>query len=138
MPRNKTAVSIIIALAVVAACAAGSAQIAHSRDAWLVKSMVDRIAPWEQQAVLYAETPDAQSYFHTYDDAAGDYQNYVYEVDATQADGTERRVTLVSFGTMLDEEEPFIKMVVKGSSVQTWEYAESLECLPVSDSARGA
>lgn len=138
MIRGKTAAAIAVAAAIVAVCVVGSAWIVQSRDAWLVKSVVDRIAPWSAPAVLYAETPDAQSYFQVYDDATGAYENYVYEVQAHDAEGNERRVVLVSFGTMLDETEPFLAMVAKGSSIQTWEYAESLECLPVSDSAGGA
>lgn len=137
MVRGKAVVPAAIAVAIVAVCVAASAWIVQSRDAWLVKSVVDRIAPWNAPAVLYAETPDAQSYFQVYDDATGAYENYVYEVWAQDAEGNERRVVLVSFGTMLDETEPFLAMVAMGSSVHTWEYAESLERLPVPDSAEG-
>ena len=75
MARCKSAVPVVIAVAIVVACIAGSAWIVQSRD----------------------------------------------------ADGDERRVVLVSFGTMLDETEPFLVMTAKGTSVQAWEYAESLK-----------
>ena len=127
MARCKSAVPVVIAVAVVVACIAGSAWIVQSRDAWLAKSIADRIVPWNVPTVLYAETPDAQSYFQVYDDATGAYENYVYEIKAHDVDGDERRVVLVSFGTMLDETEPFLVMTAKGASVQAWEYAESLE-----------
>lgn len=125
MTRNKTLVSLIVALAVVAVCGAAGVWVAQSRDAWLVKSMVDRVAPWQQPDICYAQTPDAESYFQAYDDAAGAYKNYVYEMQASDIDGNERRVVLVSFGTMLDESKPFIKMSVKGSSVHAWEYVDA-------------
>ncbi|MDO5042027.1 MAG: hypothetical protein Q4D92_00760 [Slackia sp.] len=125
MSRNKTLGVVAAVLAAAVVFVAAVAWIVQDRDAWLAKSMLDRMAPWEQPAVCYAQTPDSESYFETYDDATGAYKNYVYEIHAIDADGTERNAVLVSFGTMLDENEPFIKMDVKGTSVQAWEYAEA-------------
>lgn len=123
MVGRKRAMALAVALAVV--CAAGAAWVAQSRDAWFVKSIVDRVVPWSAPMTLYAETPAADGYFHSYDDAAGAYENYVYELTAYDADGGQRRVVLVSFGTMLDESKPYIQMVAKGSSVRAWEYGEA-------------
>ena len=120
MTRSKTLVSLIVALAVVVVCTAAGAWVAQSRDAWFVKTIIDRATPWQQPDICYAQTPDAESYFQVYDDAAGAYEN-----QAEDAEGAARRVILVSFGTMLDEDKPYIKMSVKDSSACTWEYADS-------------
>lgn len=110
-------------VAVVLTIAAGSWWVANSRDAWLVKSLFDRVMPWEKAEVCYAEVPDADGYFDAYADATGAYENYVYEIDAVDPSGVHRRVVLVSFGTML-EHEGFIAMTVRGTSVYTWEYVD--------------
>ena len=125
MTHSKTLVPFIAALAVVAACTTAGAWVAQSRDAWFVKTIIDRATHWQEPDICYAQTPDAESYFQVYDDAAGSYENYVYEIQAEDAEGTARRVILVSFGTMLDEDKPYIEMSVKGSSACTWEYADS-------------
>lgn len=126
MRSKKALVSFVAVLAITTACVAASCWVVQSRDAWLVKSVIDRTAPWEAPAVSYAQTPDAESYFQAYDDASGAYKNYVYEIKLENSNGTAQRVVLVSFGTMLDESKPFIKMNVKGSSVCAWEYAETV------------
>lgn len=109
MARNKTLIPLVAALVIVVVCTAAGAWIAQSRDAWFVRTMLDRAAPWQQPDICYAPTPDAESYFQIYDDA----------------EGTARRVVLVSFGTMLDENKPYVKMSVKGSNVCAWEYVDT-------------
>lgn len=125
MARNKTLIPLVAALVIVVVCAAAGVWVAQSRDAWFVRTMLDRAVPWQQPDICYAPTPDAESYFQIYDDAAGAYENYVYEIKAEDAEGAARRVVLVSFGTMLDENKPYVKMRVKGSSVCAWEYADA-------------
>ncbi|MDO4589786.1 MAG: hypothetical protein Q4B35_00095 [Slackia sp.] len=120
--RNRLFVSAAI-VAVVLAGAAGSWWITSSRDAWLVKSLIDRVAPWEQTEICYAKAPASTAYFDTYADATGAYENYVYEIDAVDASGAHRRVVLVSFGTML-ENEGFIAMTVRATSAHAWEYID--------------
>ena len=105
MAHSKTLISLVVALAVVVVCTAAGAWVAQSRDAWFVKTIIDRATPWQQPDICYAQTPDAESYFQVYDDAAGAYENYVYEIQAEDAEGTAQRVMLVSFGTMLDERQ---------------------------------
>ncbi|MDO4443260.1 MAG: hypothetical protein Q4B69_05230 [Slackia sp.] len=129
MGVKKDRIRALCAIAAVALVVfAGCFWMANSRDAWFVKSLVDRVAPWESTAICYAQAPDAHDYFDAYDDAAGAYENYVYEVDAVDARGMHRRVVLVSFGTML-ENEGCIEMTVNGTSAHTWEYIDD-EKLP--------
>lgn len=127
MHSKKALVSSVAALAIATVCAAAFCWVVQSRDAWLVKSVIDRAAPWEVPTVSYAQTPEAESYFQAYNDASGAYKNYVYEIQLENSSETAQRVVLVSFGTMLDESKPFIKMSVKGSSVCAWEYAETTD-----------
>lgn len=127
MHSKKALVSSVAALVIATACAAAFCWVVQSRDAWLVKSVIDRAAPWEAPTVSYAQTPEAESYFQSYNDASGAYKNYVYEIQLENSSETAQRVVLVSFGTMLDESKPFIKMSVKGSSVCAWEYAETTD-----------
>lgn len=54
MHGKKALVFSVAALAVATACAATFCWIVQSRDAWLVKSVIDRAAPWEVPTVSYA------------------------------------------------------------------------------------
>ena len=69
MARNKTLIPLVAALVIVVVCTAAGAWVAQSRDAWFVRTMLDRAAPWQQPGICYAPTPDAESYFQIYDDA---------------------------------------------------------------------
>lgn len=124
MTLYKDRVLALCAIAAACAITLGCFFVATDRNAWLVKSMIDRVAPWSAPVTCYAASPDPRDYFDAYDDAAGAYVNYVYEIDAVDAAGGMHRAVLVSFGTMLDG-EGVIEMNVSGTSVHTWEYVDA-------------
>lgn len=45
MARNKTLIPLVAALVIVVVCTAAGAWVAQSRDAWFVRTMLDRAAP---------------------------------------------------------------------------------------------
>ncbi len=72
-----------------AGCDAGTSAVA--------KSVADRVLPTEQR-ILWAETPQPDSFTGSYDDASGSGQNFVYEVPAADERGAAFDVTIISFG----------------------------------------
>lgn len=122
--KTRRAAAAAVCAGVAAAIALGVFWISFDRDAWLAKSVVDRLAPWEHPETCYAATPDSESYFQSYKDASGAYDNYVYEIEALDANGATHRAVLVSFGAMLEEGRPFLAISVKGTSAYVWEYAD--------------
>ena len=122
--KTRRAAAAAVCAGVVAAIALGIFWISFDRDAWLAKSVIDRLAPWERPVTCYAATPDSESYFQSYKDASGAYDNYVYEIEALDANGATHRAVLVSFGATLEEGRPFLAISVKGTSACVWEYAD--------------
>ena len=92
-------------------------------DPWFVQGTLDRVNPLATRVAAYAQAPEPDAWFDSYGDASGVGENYVYEVRAYDETGVERKANLISFGGELDGgEDGYLKLSVKGSYVQRWEY----------------
>ena len=78
------------------------------------KSVIERVLPGDWRT-MWAASPQPDTYIGSYDDATGQGENYVYDVQAADSQGRVKTVTIVSFGSKASG-EGYLQLDVKGSS----------------------
>ena len=100
--RRKPLVAAMLALLAVALVLGGNALL----DAgWgpVLRSVADRVLP-NPEVAMWAPAPDPGSHASSYADATGAGANYVYLVDAADAEGNVCELQLIFFGRESDGE----------------------------------
>lgn len=111
--RRKPLVAAMIALLAVALVLGGNALL----DAgWgpVLRSVADRVLP-NPEVAMWAPAPDPGSHASSYADATGAGANYVYLVEAADAEGNVRELQLIFFGRESDG-EGWLEIEVRGGS----------------------
>ena len=100
--RRKPLVAAVLALLAVALVLGGNALL----DAgWgpALRSVADRVPP-NPEVAMWAPAPEPGSHASSYADATGAGANYVYLVEAADAEGNVRELQLIFFGRESDGE----------------------------------
>lgn len=100
--RRKPLVAAMLAFLAVALVLGGNALL----DAgWgpVLRSVADRVLP-NPEVAIWAPAPDPGSHASSYADATGAGANYVYLVEAADAEGDVRELQLIFFGRESDGE----------------------------------
>lgn len=111
--RRKPLVAAMLALLAVALVLGGNALL----DAgWgpVLRSVTDRVLP-NPEVAMWAPTPDPGSHASSYADATGAGANYVYLVEAADAEGNVRELQLIFFGRKSDG-EGWLEIEARGGS----------------------
>ena len=104
---------LAIALLVAGAIAGGNA-LASTGWAPALRSVADRILPYPE-VTMWAPAPEPGSHVSTYADATGAGSNYVYDVQAADANGDTRELQLIFFGGKPDG-EGWLEIEARGGS----------------------
>ena len=104
---------LAIALLVAGAIAGGNA-LASTGWAPALRSVADRILPYPE-VTMWAPAPEPGSHVSTYADATGAGSNYVYDVQAADANGDTRELQLIFFGRESDG-EGWLEIEARGGS----------------------
>ena len=111
--RRKPLVAAMLALLAVALVLGGNALL----DAgWgpVLRSVADRVLP-NPEVAMWAPAPDPRSHASSYADATGAGANYVYLVEAADAEGNVRELQLIFFGRESDG-EGWLEIEARGGS----------------------
>ena len=111
--RRKPLVAAMLALLAVALVLGGNALL----DAgWgpILRSVADRVLP-NPEVAMWAPAPDPGSHASSYADATGAGANYVYLVEAADAEGNVRELQLIFFGRESDG-EGWLEIEARGGS----------------------
>ena len=111
--RRKPLVAAMIALLAVALVLGGNALL----DAgWgpVLRSVADRVLP-NPEVAMWAPAPDPGSHASSYANATGAEANYVYLVEAADAEGNVRELQLIFFGRESDG-EGWLEIEARGGS----------------------
>ncbi len=111
--RRKPLVAAMLALLAVALVLGGNAML----DAgWgpVLRSVADRVLP-NPEVAMWAPAPDPGSHASSYADATGAGANYVYLVEAADAEGNVRELQLIFFGRESDG-EGWLEIETRGGS----------------------
>ena len=111
--RRKPLVAAMLALLAVALVLGGNALL----DAgWgpVLRSVADRVLP-NPEVAMWAPAPDPGSHASSYADATGAGANYVYLVDAADAEGNVCELQLIFFGRESDG-EGWLEIEARGGS----------------------
>ncbi len=120
--QRTTRKTCVVALAIVAVLGIGLAIAVPLAGSalWLPRATIDRFNPLLAAEVTYVPTPAPDAWVETYEDATGSGSNYVYELDAREADGTPHMSYLVVFGGTLKADEPYLRVTAKGCNAQLY------------------
>ena len=80
----------------------------------VLRSVADRVLP-NPEVAMWAPAPDPGSHASSYADATGAGTNYVYLVDAADAEGNVRELQLIFFGRESDG-EGWLEIEARGGS----------------------
>ena len=111
--RRKPLVAAVLALLAVSLVLGGNALL----DAgWgpALRSVADRVLP-NPEVAMWAPAPDPGSHASSYADATGAGANYVYLVEAADAEGSVRELQLIFFGRESDG-EGWLEIEARGGS----------------------
>ncbi len=111
--RRKPLVAAMLALLAAALVLGGNALL----DAgWgpALRSVADRVLP-NPEVAMWAPAPDPGSHAGSYADATGAGANYVYLVEAADAEGNVRELQLIFFGRESDG-EGWLEIEARGGS----------------------
>lgn len=111
--RRKPLAAAVLALLAAALVLGGSALL----DAgWgpALRSVADRVLP-NPKVAMWAPAPEPGSHASSYADATGAGANYVYLVEAADADGSVRELQLIFFGRESDG-EGWLEIEARGGS----------------------
>lgn len=111
--RKRFRTAIALALIAAALLLGGKALIDTGWGAAL-RSAADRLPP-NPKATMWAKSPTPDSHVSSYADATGAEDNYVYLVEASDANGVTRELQLIFFGRQSDG-AGWLKIEARGSS----------------------
>ena len=99
----------------------------------VLRSVADRVLP-NPEVVMWAPAPEPSSHASSYADATGAGTNYVYLVDAANAEGNVRELQLIFFGRESDG-EGWLEIEARGGSGVRY---RACDAAGVPEAARGA
>ena len=111
--RRKPLVAAMLALLAVALVLGGNALLDAGRGP-VLRSVADRVLP-NPEVAMWAPAPDPGSHASSYADATGAGANYVYLVEAADAEGNVRELQLIFFGRESDG-EGWLEIEARGGS----------------------
>lgn len=100
MPRRRIGCAAAIVLLAVCATLGGCALLGAGWGPAL-RSLADRVLPYPE-VTMWACAPEPGTHAESYADATGAGTNYVYVVEAADADGATRELQLIYFGRESD------------------------------------
>ena len=110
--RRKPLAAMLVLLAV-ALVLGGNALLDAGRGP-VLRSVADRVLP-NPEVAMWAPAPDPGSHASSYADATGAGANYVYLVEAADAEGNVRELQLIFFGRESDG-EGWLEIEARGGS----------------------
>ena len=110
--RRKPLAAMLVLLAV-ALVLGGNALLDAGRGP-VLRSVADRVLP-NPEVAMWAPAPDPGSHASSYADATGAGANYVYLVEAADAEGNVRELQLIFFGRESDG-EGWLELEARGGS----------------------
>ena len=111
--RRKPLAAAVLALLAAALVLGGSALLDAGWEPAL-RSVADRVLP-NPEVAMWAPAPEPGSHASSYADATGAGANYVYLVEAADAEGNVRELQLIFFGRESDG-EGWLEIEARGGS----------------------
>lgn len=110
--RRKPLAAVLVLLS--AALALGGNALLDAGWGSALRSVADRVLP-NPEVAMWASAPDSGSHASSYADATGAGANYVYLVEAADAEGNVRELQLIFFGRESDG-EGWLEIEARGGS----------------------
>ena len=110
--RRKPLVAVLVLLS--AALVLGGNALLDAGWGPVLRSVADRVLP-NPEVAMWAPAPDPGSHASSYADANGAGTNYVYLVEAADAEGNVRELQLIFFGRESDG-EGWLEIEARGGS----------------------
>ena len=110
--RRKPLVAVLVLLS--AALVLGGNALLDAGWGPVLRSVADRVLP-NPEVAMWAPAPEPGSHASSYADATGAGTNYVYLVDAADAEGNVRELQLIFFGRESDG-EGWLEIEARGGS----------------------
>ena len=110
--RRKSLAAMLVLLAV--ALVLGGNALLDTGWGPVLRSVADRVLP-NPEVAMWAPAPEPGSHASSYADATGAGTNYVYLVDAADAEGNVRELQLIFFGRESDG-EGWLEIEARGGS----------------------
>ena len=110
--RRKPLVAMLVLLSV--ALVLGGNALLDAGWGPVLRSVADRVLP-NPEVAMWAPAPDPGSHASSYADATGAGANYVYLVEAADAEGNVRELQLIFFGRE-SEGEGWLEIEARGGS----------------------
>lgn len=110
--RRKPLAAVLVLLS--AALVLGGNALLDAGWGSALRSVADRVLP-NPEVAMWAPTPDPGSHASSYADATGAGANYVYLVEAADAEGNVRELQLIFFGQESDG-EGWLEIEARGGS----------------------
>ena len=110
--RRKSLAAMLVLLAV--ALVLGGNVLLDTGWGPVLRSVADRVLP-NPEVAMWAPAPEPGSHASSYADATGAGTNYVYLVDAADAEGNVRELQLIFFGRESDG-EGWLEIEARGGS----------------------
>ena len=110
--RRKPLVAMLVLLSV--ALVLGGNALLDAGWGPVLRSVADRVLP-NPEVAMWAPAPDSGSHASSYADATGAGANYVYLVEAADAEGNVRELQLIFFGRESDG-EGWLEIEARGGS----------------------
>ena len=110
--RRKPLVAMLVLLS--AALVLGGNALLDAGWGPVLRSVADRVLP-NPEVAMWAPAPEPGSHASSYADATGAGTNYVYLVDAADAEGNVRELQLIFFGRESDG-EGWLEIEARGGS----------------------
>ena len=129
--RRKPLVAMLVLLSV--ALVLGGNALLDAGWGPVLRSVADRVLP-NPEVVMWAPAPEPSSHASSYADATGAGTNYVYLVDAADAEGNVRELQLIFFGRESDG-EGWLEIEARGGSGVRY---RACDAAGVPEAARGA
>ena len=129
--RRKPLVAMLVLLSV--ALVLGGNALLDAGWGPVLRSVADRVLP-NPEVAMWAPAPDPGSHASSYADATGAGANYVYLVEAADAEGNVRELQLIFFGRESDG-EGWLEIEARGGTGVRY---RACDAAGVPEAARGA
>ena len=133
MRRKPLAAALLALLA--AALVLGGRALLDAGWGPALRSVADRVLP-NPEVAMWAPAPEPGSHASSYADATGAGANYVYLVEAADAEGSVRELQLIFFGRESDG-EGWLEIEARGGSGVRYRACDAVEAPAVAREALG-
>ena len=121
--RRKPLAAMLVLLAV--ALVLGGTALLDTGWGPVLRSVADRVLP-NPEVAMWAPSPDPGNHASSYADATGAGTNYVYLVEAADAEGNVRELQLIFFGRESDG-EGWLEIEARGGSGVRYRVCDAAE-----------